>query len=194
MTLKDADLRRFFSIFKICEIANSLQISVKFMFEIWKFVNSYTNFGMKVQEIMKKEVVAIKKGTPYREVAETLVKNKISGAPVVDEKGDIVGVVSEKDLFRAVYPDYKDFYETPAAHLDFEELEREAKKAGDKKVEDFMSKRLITADPDTPVLKIGALMIATGIHRVPVVKDKKVIGMVSRRDIYRAILKERFNL
>ncbi len=149
---------------------------------------------MKVSEIMKKEVIAVKKGTPYREVAEILIKNKISGAPVVNDKGEILGVVSEKDLFRAVYPDYKDFYESPEAHLDFERLEEEAKKAGDKKVEEFMSTRLIIADPETPVLKIGALMVATGIHRVPVVKDKKVIGMVSRRDIYRAILKERFNL
>lgn len=149
---------------------------------------------MKVSEIMKEEVITIKKGTSYREVAEILIKNKISGAPVVDDEGNIVGVVSEKDLFRAVYPSYKEFYESPESHLDFEKLEEEAKRAGDKKVEEFMSTRLITADPDTPVLKIGALMIITGIHRVPVVKDKKIVGMVSRRDIYRAILKERFNL
>jgi len=143
---------------------------------------------------MKKDVVVIKKGTSYQGVAEILLKNKISGAPVVDEEGKIVGVVSEKDLFRAVYPSYKEFYESPESHLDFEKLEEEAKKAGDKKVEEFMSPRLITANPDTPVLKIGALMVATGIHRVPVIENGKVVGMVSRRDIYRAILKERFGL
>lgn len=149
---------------------------------------------MKVAEIMKKDVVVIKKGTSYQEVAEILVKNKISGAPVVDKEGKIIGVISEKDLFRAVYPSYREFYESPESHLDFEKLEEEAKKAGGKKVEEFMSPRLITANPDTPVLKIGALMVATGIHRVPVVEKGKVVGMVSRRDIYRAILKERFGL
>jgi CBS domain-containing protein len=149
---------------------------------------------MKVQDVMKKDVIAIKKGTSYKEVAEILLKNKISGAPVVDEEGKLIGVVSEKDLFRAIYPGYKEFYEAPESVLDFEKLEREAKSAGDKKVEEFMSSRLITASPDTPILKIGALMIATGIHRVPVVKDDKLVGMVSRRDVYRAILKERFNL
>ncbi len=149
---------------------------------------------MKVGEIMQKEVVTVPKDTPFREVAKILIDKKISGAPVTDETGKIVGVVSEKDLFRAVYPSYEDFYESPESHLDFEEMEAEAKLANHKKVEDFMSSRLITADPETPVLKIGALMVATGIHRVPVVEGGKVVGMVGRRDIYRAILKERFDL
>jgi CBS domain-containing protein len=149
---------------------------------------------MKVRELMNENVIVIKKGASYHEVARILVENKISGAPVVDEAEKIIGVVSEKDLFRAVYPSYNEFYESPESHLDFEELEEEAGGAGDKKVEEFMSARLITADPETPVLKIGALMVASGIHRVPVVKDGKVVGMVSRRDIYRAILKERFGL
>jgi CBS domain-containing protein len=148
---------------------------------------------MKVGEIMQKEVVTVPKDTPFREVAKILIDKKISGAPVTDETGKIVGVVSEKDLFRAVYPSYEDFYESPESHLDFEEMEAEAKLANHKKVEDFMSSRLITADPETPVLKIGALMVATGIHRVPVVEGGKVVGMVGRRDIYRAILKERFD-
>jgi CBS domain-containing protein len=149
---------------------------------------------MKVGEVMQKTVVAVKKGTPYREVAKILVEKKVSGAPVIDETGKIIGVVSEKDLFRAVYPSYEDFYESPESHLDFEELEEGVKAANNKKVEDFMSSRLITADPETPILKIGALMVATGIHRVPVVVDGKVVGMVGRGDIYRAILKERFDL
>lgn len=149
---------------------------------------------MKVGEIMQKEVVSIPKGTPFREVAKILIEKKVSGAPVIDETGKIVGVVSEKDIFRAIYPSYEDFYESPESYLDFEELEAEAKTANHKKVEDFMSSRLITADPETPVLKIGALMVATGIHRVPVVENGKVVGMVGRGDIYRVILKERFDL
>lgn len=149
---------------------------------------------MKVGDVMKKDVVSILKGTPYREVAKILIEKKVSGAPVIDEAGKIIGVVSEKDLFRAIYPSYEDFYESPESHLDFEELEREVKGANHKKVEDFMSSRLITADPETPILKIGALMVATGIHRVPVVENGKVVGMVGRGDIYRAILKERFDL
>jgi len=149
---------------------------------------------MKVRELMKKDVIVIKKGASYQEVSKILVDNKISGAPVVDEEGKIIGVVSEKDLFRAIYPGYSEFYESPESHLDFEKLEEGAKSTGDKKVEEFMSTRLIIADPETPVLKIGALMVASGIHRVPVVENGKVVGMVSRRDIYRAILKERFGL
>lgn len=150
---------------------------------------------MLVKKIMKTKPVTIKTGTGYREVAEILLNNRISGAPVINASGDMVGVVSEKDLFRALYPTYGYFYTSPEEFVDFERLEKEAREAGDKKVEEFMSARLITTTPETSVLKVGALMIATGIHRVPVVdENNKLIGMVSRGDIYRAIMREHFDL
>ncbi len=100
----------------------------------WQPALIWLLLSMKVGEIMEKDVIAIKKGTLYQRVAEILIKNRISGAPVIDDNGKIVGVVSEKDLFKAVYPDYKDFYETPEAYLDFEKLEEEAKKSKIKKL------------------------------------------------------------
>ena len=149
---------------------------------------------MLVREVMKKNVVVVDKEMTCRDAAEVLLQHKISGAPVTDETGKLVGVISEKDLFRAVYPSQAEFIETEGAYLDFEKLEQEAKGAGDKKVSEVMSMRLITATPDTPVLKIGAQMIASGIHRIPVIDGEKLVGMVSRRDIYSRILKNYFKV
>jgi len=145
---------------------------------------------MTIRELMHTDLITIPKGTPWREAAKLLLKHKISGAPVVDEDNRIIGVVSEKDLFRALYPAYHDWYETPHAYLDFKKLECETQAAAVKPIEECMSKRLLTVTTDIPILQVGALMMATGIHRVPVVEDGKLIGMVGRRDIFRAILRE----
>lgn len=150
---------------------------------------------MLVKEVMKKNTITVKLGTGYREVARILLENGISGAPVVDAGGNLAGIVSEKDLFRALYPTYGYFYTSPQEFVDFEKLEREAKRAREKKVEECMSLRLITTTADTSVLKVGALMVATGIHRVPVVDDQgRLTGIVTRGDIYRAIMAEHFEI
>lgn len=149
---------------------------------------------MLVRDVMKTDVVTIPKGMTWRKVAETLLERVISGAPVVETDGRVIGVVSEKDVFRAIYPSYEEWYEGPQAYTDFLALEEEARRAQEKRVEDFMTKRLVSVTSDTPILKVGALMVATGIHRVPVVDQGKLVGMVSRRDIFRAILRVHFGL
>lgn len=149
---------------------------------------------MLVRDLMKTDIVTIPKGTTWRKVAETLFEHVISGCPVVDADQRIIGVVSEKDVFRAIYPSYEEWYEGPQAYTDFLALEDEARRAQEKRVEDFMSRKLVSVTSDTPILKVGALMVATGIHRVPVVDQGKLIGMVSRGDIFRAILRVHFGL
>ena len=149
---------------------------------------------MRVRDLMKTDVVTIARGTSWRRVAEMLLEHRVSGAPVVDADGRVVGVVSEKDVFRAIYPSYKEWYEGPQAYTNFLALEEEARRAPEKLVEEFMSTRLVSVDPETPILQVGALMVATGIHRVPVVERGKLAGMVSRRDIFRAIMRVHFNM
>ncbi len=65
---------------------------------------------MRVQDVMQTEVLTIPVGTPYRDVERLLREKQISGAPVVDGEGSVVGIVSEKDLFRVLYPFYRSFY------------------------------------------------------------------------------------
>ncbi len=106
---------------------------------------------------------------------------------MVNKAGDLVGVVSEKDIFRALYPTYGEFYafeEIPAKSPD--QMQEWLKEQGDKLIKDFM-KEPITTTPETPLVKIAAIMMARNIHRLPVVENGKLLGMISRRVIYRAI-------
>jgi CBS domain-containing protein len=149
---------------------------------------------MKVKNIMITDFITLTSNTTFFEAAKRLLVNHASGAPVLDDFGKLVGIISEKDLFRALYPSYKEFYLQPDEFILGNSLEDTVQDAKHKKVGEIMSKRLITTTPEGSILKIGGLMVATGIHRVPVVEDNKVVGMVSRGDVYRAVLQKDFNL
>jgi CBS domain-containing protein len=114
---------------------------------------------MVAKDIMTKEIITVSPTTSVKKLAMTLVKNQISGAPVVDKSGKIIGVVSEADIV--------------------------GKKGKD--VRAIMSKKVISATEDTPVDAVAQLMTTHKITRLPVMRNDKVIGIVSRADIVNAI-------
>lgn len=149
---------------------------------------------MVVGDVMTRHFVTVTPTTSWREAAALLMREHLSSAFVIDEHERLVGIISEKDLFRGLYPSYKDWTTSPHAFHDFQEMEREAMRAEGKSVAEVMSTRLITAEQGTPILKVGALMVASGIHHVPVIEHGKVVGTVGRGDIYRAILREYYRM
>ena len=149
---------------------------------------------MKVKELMTTGLVTISPSATWKEAAELMAEKNISAVPVVDENEKILGILSEKDLFRSLFPSYKEVMETPHGYLDFEKMEERIEDASKRIVEEIMAKRLITAEPETPIFKVGALMVASGIHQVPVVENGRLVGMVKRGKIYNAILREHFGV
>ena len=114
---------------------------------------------MVAKDIMTKEIITVGPTTSVKKLAMTLVKNQISGAPVVDKNGKIIGVVSEADIV--------------------------GKKGKDVKA--IMSKKVISVTEDAPVETLARLMITHKITRLPVMRDDEVIGIVSRADIVNLI-------
>lgn len=149
---------------------------------------------MKVKELMDVNVASVSPHTTYEEVARLLYTKGISGVPVLDEKEQVVGFVSEKDIIRILYPWYKSFYESPQSYTDMEARESKAGDIKNTKVEVFMKKNILTVTPDDPIMKAGSLMLAHDVNRLPVVENGKVVAMVSRDSIYKAILKKNFGL
>jgi CBS domain-containing protein len=116
--------------------------------------------------------------------------NNISGVPVVDDKEKVLGIVSEKDLFRGMFPLYHEYAVTSESMIDVEAEEQEIEMIRKQPVEKYMSHKVISISPDCPILSAGGLMLAHGLHRLPVLEDKKLIGIVTREDIYGVILKK----
>ena len=126
---------------------------------------------MVARDIMNKIVTAAKKNTIGRDLAIKLLSGMYSGLPVVDNKGKVVGVVSEFDLLKAI---------------------KEGKKLEQVTAEDIMSKKPICVTENTPVDEIIDLMTKHNIIRVPVVRNDNLVGVISRCDILSSIVEPEF--
>jgi len=143
---------------------------------------------MKVRDLMNSEPITLVPSMEYAEVMRVFNQHKISGAPVLNDVGELVGIVSEKDLFRILYPFYKSYYMNPEQYVDHEERESKAADIRGHKVEVFMTTPVHTVYPDMPIMQAGAIMLSKSIHRLPVVENAKLVGIIDRRKIYRAIM------
>lgn len=148
---------------------------------------------MEVKDIMVSKVITIPDSATYEEAAKILVSNKISGSPVVDGSGQVVGMMTKKDLFKVLYPFYRSFYESPQNYAEVESRENKASEIRNHKISDFMTRSVITVEPQTPIISAGAIMLAHQVHRLPVVADNKLVGIITRKDVFEFVLKQNFS-
>jgi len=137
---------------------------------------------------MSKKVLTISPKTSFEEIVKVLVKNKISGVPVMDKNQKIVGIVSEKDLFHKLFPSQKAFYKDPEYFMNFDRLENDAKAVLSIKAKKIMSKKVIYVEPDDHILKAVSLFVMHNIRRLPVLNKGRIVGIVTTNNIYRNFL------
>jgi predicted transcriptional regulator len=113
----------------------------------------------------------------------------VKGLPVLDKEGKLIGMLSVRDVLKAVHPSYMDLMNLSNFTWDGM-VESLAKSAADKKVETVMSKEVVTVSEDDPLMECVDLMIKNNIKRLPVVdKAGKPAGMIYERDVFFAIVK-----
>ncbi len=143
---------------------------------------------MRARDVMVSPVIAVMPSCPVEEVAKTLLERGISGVPVVDSQGRLVGIVSEGDLLHRSETDTERKRSWWLRLLtDGETLAAEYTKAHARKVEDVMTRDVVTAGPDTPLNAIAMLLEKHAIKRVPIVQDGQLIGIVSRANLIQAV-------
>lgn len=140
---------------------------------------------MRVEEIMTQAVKTATPETPVREIATQMVLNHISGMPVIDAEGQIVGVISEKDVLHHMFPNVQELMEIGLR--DLEALEHNYNSVIGLKAADLMTQAVATVAPDMPVLKAAAMMWLRKVRRIPVAVDGKLVGIISIGDVHRAI-------
>ena len=144
---------------------------------------------MKARDVMTLGVYTVKPTTSVKDVARLFMQRRISAVPVVDDQGKIVGIVSEGDLLHRSeistqrrHPWWLDLMVRDEV-LDAEEYI----KAHAKQVADIMTRNVITAEPDTPLQEIAEILAKYTIKRVPIVRDGRLVGIVSRANLVQAI-------
>jgi CBS-domain-containing membrane protein len=148
---------------------------------------------LKAKDIMTKDVITVETGTTIEEFARILMKHHISGAPVVDEKGNLRGIATENDLIsknsRLHIPTILRLFDAYIP-LGASKLEDEIKRVAALTVGEICSKDVITVDEETSAEYVATLMTEKKIHLLPVLKEGKIFGIIGKKDLIRGIAGE----
>jgi CBS domain-containing protein len=143
---------------------------------------------MQASDVMVREVVSVRPDTPVAEAIRLLTERDISALPVVDEQERLVGIISEADLLHRVELGTEKhrpwLLESLTAATT---LAKEFAKSHGKKVGEVMTTDVVSASEDTPLAEIALLFERYRIKRVPIVRDGKVVGIVSRTNLIQAL-------
>lgn len=147
---------------------------------------------MLVKEIMTSKVIVIKADTYIKKIITLLNENKVSGVPVVDENNCVIGVVSEKDILKRLFPDYSEFIGDIHNAMRYKFTDDKKEELKSLRAKDIMQDKVITASPEIFVMKACAIMVINKIRRIPLVDEdtNTLVGIVSQSDVFQTVLKE----
>ena len=124
---------------------------------------------IRARDIMVTKLITLSPDMKLLDAAKRLFKNSISGAPVVDQSGNLIGVFSEKDVMSALIN---------AVYNEFPSVE----------VSSYMSRNLQTITENADLLTIAQIFQRNDFRRLPVVRDQKLVGQISRRDVMESVV------
>jgi CBS domain-containing protein len=143
---------------------------------------------MNAADVMVSNVITVNPDADVRDVAKVLLANRISAVPVVDERGGLVGIISEGDLVRRPEIGTERARSWWLAALDANAgLIEEFVRSHSRKVSDVMTRDVVTAKPDDSLADIATLLEKNRIKRVPIVSGDKIVGIVSRANLVQAL-------
>jgi CBS domain-containing protein len=144
---------------------------------------------VKVRDIMTRDLTAVEKDIPVRELIFILNNAEMPNVPVVDEDGKLTGFVSEKDLIRAALPGYFEMLHSTSFIPDMNQLSRKLTSIADEPIEKFIQTTVMSVTEDDDDLQAADLIIRKGVKNVPVVDaDGRLVGRVRRIDLLRHFL------
>jgi len=148
------------------------------------------------KEIMTTKVITISKDATIGELSRILLKNKISGVPVVDSEGKLLGMVTDADIItedmEPIFPIYFDPLIISYAFIEnFEKYQKDAREYLETKVEEIMVRRVKSVKKDTLISEVARIMVKDRINRIPVVDESsRLVGIIARAEILKSMVAE----
>ncbi|MFG1501306.1 CBS domain-containing protein [Halobacteriovorax sp. XZX-3] len=146
---------------------------------------------MDIKNIMTKTPITITENKSIRDAAKLMCDKKISALPVLNDDGDVVGIITESDFVGKeveVPHAMAKLKQAFGQNLNFTQLEKSYEQIKEIRVGDVMSRNVKSLTEDTDLEGYVQFMIEKHIKRVPVIKDNKLVGIVTRKDIIKSFL------
>lgn len=149
---------------------------------------------LKARDIMNKNVITVTKDTSVDALGRLFIEKNISGAPVLDEKNNIFGIVTENDLInqnkRLHIPTMIRLFDAFIPLGGFGSIEEEIRRMSASKASEICSKEVVTVSPETTLQDLATIMSEKNIHLLPVVSSGKIEGIIAKIDIIKGIMGE----
>jgi len=140
---------------------------------------------------MTTDVITVKMDTPISDVARIFHEERISGAPVVDEENNLIGIITESDLIdqnkKLHIPTVVAIFDAVIYLERLKHFEMELRKMTGTKVRDVYTKDVVSVNVDTPVNETASIMADNHFHTIPVLDDNKMVGIVGKDDIVKTM-------
>ena len=147
---------------------------------------------LKVKDIMTREVITVTPDTEILKAAQLLLEKRINGLPVVDEAGQLVGLLCQSDLVaqqkKIPLPSLFTLLEGFVPLTSMKRIDREVEKIAAVTVGQAMTPDPVTVDPHTDIEEVAALMADKKYHTLPVIEDGRLVGIVGKEDVLRTLL------
>jgi CBS domain-containing protein len=138
---------------------------------------------MRAKDVMRSEVQCVSETTTLRELSRAFRRHGVTTLSVINDQAELVGVVTEAELLKAMLPGYGELQDDLHYMLDFEYLEDRADEVESMPVRDIMLRGAISVNENTPLMRVISLFLLKACSHIPVVHDKKIVGVVTRTDI-----------
>ena len=143
-------------------------------------------------DIMTQEVISISPETEIAQAAKLLLTNRINGVPVINDAGELVGILCQSDLIiqqkNIPIPSLFTLLDGFIPLTSSKKLDKEVEKIAATKVADAMTPDPVTVNSDTGIEEIAALMVEKNYHTLPVVDANKLVGIVGKVDVLRTLI------
>ena len=145
-----------------------------------------------VRDIMTTPVITVTPDMNIASAAKILLDNRVNGAPVVDDKGRLVGILCQSDLIaqqkKLPIPTLFTFLDSVIQLSSAKQIEKQIRKIAALTVAEAMTPEPVAVHPDTGIETVAALMVDNNFHTLPVVESSRLVGIIGKEDVLRTLL------
>jgi len=146
---------------------------------------------IKASDIMETSIICVTPDTEIPKAVAILLDNHVNGVPVINDKEELVGILCQSDLIfqqkEMPVPPIFTILDSIFPLSSSKKIDEEFRKIAATTVAQAMVKDVVSVAPDTPVSEIASLMVEKHFHTIPVVKDKKLVGIIGKEDVLKTL-------